>query len=75
MTETYAPSEKAAAQGLNDFLVFSSSAGAAFFSGALQHRFGWEAVNLGVLPVIAVGAAAALWLLAIRRRAVAAQAA
>lgn len=75
VTETYAPSEKAAAQGLNDFLVFSSSAGAAFFSGALQHRFGWEAVNLGVLPVIAVGAAAALWLLAIRRRAMAAQAA
>ena len=75
VTETYAPAEKAAAQGLNDFLVFSSSAAAAFFSGALQHRFGWEAVNLGVLPVIAVSAAATLWLAMVRRRGPATQAA
>lgn len=68
VTEAYAPSEKAAAQGLNDFLVFSSSAAAAFFSGALQHRFGWEAVNLGVLPAIAAAVAAALWLASIRAR-------
>jgi MFS family permease len=67
VTETYAPAEKAAAQGLNDFLVFSSSAAAAFLSGALQHRFGWEAVNFGVLPVIAISIAASLWLAAIRR--------
>lgn len=67
VTETYAPAEKAAAQGLNDFLVFSSSAAAAFLSGALQHRFGWEAVNLGVLPAIALSLAASLWLLWLRR--------
>ncbi|MSP48791.1 MAG: MFS transporter [Alphaproteobacteria bacterium] len=69
VTETYAPAERAAAQGLNDFLVFSSSAAAAFSSGALQHQFGWEAVNLGVLPVVAVSAAASLWLATIRKRA------
>ena len=57
---TYTPAEKAAAQGLNDLLVFSSSAAAAFLSGALQQRFGWEAVNLGVLPAIAISAAASL---------------
>jgi len=68
VTETYAPSEKAAAQGLHDLLVFSSSAAAAFLSGALQHRYGWEAVNLGVLPAIALSAAAALWLASIRRQ-------
>ncbi len=69
VTETYAPSEKAAAQGLNDFLVFSSSAAAAFLSGALQQWFGWEMVNLGVLPVIAVSVAASIWLASIQRRA------
>ncbi|MBM3534332.1 MAG: MFS transporter [Alphaproteobacteria bacterium] len=68
VTETYAPSEKAAAQGLHDLLVFSSSAGAAFLSGALQHGFGWEAVNYGVLPAIALSVAGALWLASIRRR-------
>ncbi len=75
VTETYTPAEKAAAQGLNDLLVFSSSAGAAFLSGALQQRFGWEAVNLGVLPAIAISAAASLWLASIRRRERAVQAA
>lgn len=73
VTETYAPSEKAAAQGLHDLLVFSSSAAAAFLSGALQHRFGWDAVNYGVLPAIALSAAAALWLASIRRRQAAGQ--
>jgi MFS family permease len=68
VTETYAPAEKAAAQVLHDLLVFSSSAAAAFLSGALQHRFGWDAVNLGVLPAIALSAAAALWLSSIRSR-------
>ena len=75
VTETYTPAEKAAAQGLNDLLVFSSSAAAAFLSGALQQRFGWEAVNLGVLPAIAISAAASLWLASIRRRERAVQAA
>ncbi len=75
VTETYTPPEKAAAQGLHDLLVFSSSAGAAFLSGALQQRFGWEVVNLGVLPGIAVSVAASLWLVSIRRREGAVQAA
>ncbi len=75
VTETYAPAEKAAAQGLHDLLVFSSSAGAAFLSGALQQRFGWEAVNFGVLPAVAISIAASLWLVSMRRRAGAVQAA
>jgi predicted MFS family arabinose efflux permease len=67
VTETYVPAEKAAAQGLNDFLVFSSSAAAAFLSGALQHRFGWDAVNLAVVPAIALSFGASVWLLWLRR--------
>ena len=67
VTETYSPSEKAGAQGLNDFLVFSSSAAAAFSSGALQHGLGWEAVNLGVLPAVGLSVAATLFLAWSRR--------
>ena len=75
VTEAYTLPEKAGAQGLHDLLVFSSSAGAAFLSGALQQRFGWEAVNFGVLPAIAVSVAAILWLVSVRRRTGAVQAA
>lgn len=67
VTETYTPSEKAGAQGLNDFLVFSSSAAAAFSSGALQHGLGWEAVNLMALPAVGVSVAATLFLAWSRR--------
>lgn len=62
LTETYRPAEKAKVQATNDFLVFGTTAVTALSSGALFHRFGWEALNLTiVLPVVAV-LAAALWL-------------
>ena len=61
LTEAYRPEERAKVQGLGDFLVFSASTLAAFSSGAVNHAFGWQAVNLGILPLaIAVGVAL-LW--------------
>jgi MFS family permease len=67
LTETYAESEKAKAQALNDFTVFTVITAASLSAGALQHLLGWRAVNLGVLPLIGTIAAALLWLK--RRRA------
>lgn len=65
LTESYAPEERAKAQGLNDSLVFGLVALATFSSGWLQSRFGWQAVNLaGVVPLAAV-IVGILWL---RRR-------
>jgi MFS family permease len=67
LTETHRPAEKAKTQALNDFLVFSTVTLAVLSSGQLQHRFGWQAVNLGVVPLILVTLAATAWL-ARRRR-------
>ncbi len=61
LTQAYRPEERAKVQGLGDFLVFSMSTLAAFASGAVNHNLGWQAVNLGILPLaIAVGLAL-LW--------------
>ena len=71
LTETYRIEEKAKTQALNDFLVFTTVTIASLSAGALQYNFGWQTVNLGVLPFIAVILAAVLWL-KLRRRAPAA---
>ena len=62
LTDTYRPEEKAKVQAINDLCVFSSSATAAFSAGALQHRFGWEIVNYGVVPLIVLALLGGLWL-------------
>jgi MFS family permease len=61
LTQAYRPEEKAKVQGLGDFLVFSSSTVAAFSSGALNHAYGWQTLNLSVLPLVAIVAMALLW--------------
>lgn len=70
LTETYTPAERAKIQGFNDFLVYGGVTVAAFSSGALHDFFGWQAVNYGLLPVVALALAAILWLKLRRRRAV-----
>jgi MFS family permease len=62
LTETYRESEKAKAQGLNDLAVFTCITAASLFAGALQHHFGWRAVNIGVIPLIVLITGALLWL-------------
>ncbi len=69
LTETYTEAEKAKAQGLNDFLVFAAITVASLSAGALQHYFGWRAVNFGVVPLIVLIAGAVIWLKAQRRSA------
>lgn len=61
LTEAYRPEEQTKVQALNDFLVFSTVAAASFSSGALQHTFGWAAVNGAIaLPMLAAFVVA-LW--------------
>jgi MFS family permease len=67
LTETYAPAEKAKTQAFNDFLVFSTVTVAVLSAGTLQHHLGWRAVNLGVVPLIAITLAAIAWLARMRR--------
>lgn len=56
------PTEQAKVQGLNDFLVFGLVAVASFASGALLDLYGWHAVQLAMIPGLALSAAALGWL-------------
>jgi len=67
LTETYAEAEKAKAQALNDFVVFTVITIASLSAGALQYQLGWRAVNLGVVPIIIVILVALLWLRKVRK--------
>ena len=67
LTETYAEAEKAKAQALNDFVVFTVITIASLSAGALQYQLGWRAVNLGVVPIIIVILGALLWLKRLHR--------
>lgn len=50
LTTTYRPSEASKVQGLNDFMVFGTVATASLSAGILQTKFGWDVVNMSVLP-------------------------
>jgi MFS family permease len=68
LTETYTPTEKAKTQGLNDAIVFTVMLVSSFSSGALVSAAGWERMNLGALPLIAIVTCAAIWLGWLRAR-------
>ena len=62
LTTTYRPSEKARAQGLNDFVVYSVISLTAVGSGGFHAWFGWQAINVGVTPFLVLAAALVVWL-------------
>ena len=62
LTETYRPNERAKTQAANDFTVFSIVSVAILSAGALQHHLGWEVVNIGALPMLAVILLSIIWL-------------
>ena len=49
------------AQAANDFIVFGTVAGTAFLSGALHAHAGWAALNLMLLPALAVALGLVGW--------------
>lgn len=54
LTKSYEPADKARVQGLNDLIVFSSAAAASLLSGYWHSIFGWEILNLLMIPGILV---------------------
>ncbi len=54
LTQTYEPAERFKVQAVNDFIIFTTVALASLSAGYLQHYFGWQMVNLGVLPLLGV---------------------
>jgi hypothetical protein len=67
VTEVHRPEERAKVQGLNEFLVFGTTATTSFLSGKTLVIGGWSIVNLITLPMIAVALGAVLWLMLYRR--------
>ena len=65
----YAPEEKDRAQGALNFFVFATLALSSFASGVLVTTRGWDLLNWGSLPLVAVIAGGLLWLAAVNRRA------
>jgi MFS family permease len=62
LTATYAPSEKAKAQALNDFIVFGTVSLTSLSSGAVQNTLGWATINMAVIPLLLLIVLANLWL-------------
>lgn len=54
LTEAYRPSERAKVQAAHDFLMYAAITVATFSSGSLLNNFGWQSVNLAVLPFLAI---------------------
>ncbi|MGV0908851.1 MFS transporter [Martelella sp. FOR1707] len=53
ITDCHTPEERGKVQGLNDFLVFGSTATASFLAGALVHiDNGWSMMNWLVFPAV-----------------------
>ncbi len=71
LTQSYRAAEKGKAQAANDLTIFLAGLLAALGAGALESALGWQALNLLLLPWLALAAAAILWL-GRRRMAVAA---
>ncbi len=64
LANTYPPSGKTRAQGLNSLFVYGANLLASFAAGALMAAYGWQTVNLASLPLLGL----ALALVALRRR-------
>jgi MFS family permease len=62
LTEAYAPSERAKAQGTNDFLIFATQAFSSLGAGLLVTSRGWSLVNYAALPAILAAGIAITWL-------------
>jgi len=66
LTETYAPAEKAKAQGLNEITIFAVQAISSFSSGFLVNAAGWNTLNYIALPLLVAAGVSLAWLRAKR---------
>lgn len=62
LTSTYAEAEKGPAQATNDMSIFVVGLICSFGAGGLLQVFGWQKMNLMLLPWLAAAALALIWL-------------
>ena len=76
LTGAHRPEERGRVQGMNDFAVFGLVGLASLASGGLMNCIGgdavagWKAVNLAMIPMLALAGSALIWLVLSRRRTV-----
>ncbi len=63
LTEVYRPSERAKAQGFNDFCIFLIMVASSFSSGFLLDRNGWELLNYVSSVLLVITGIALIWLM------------
>lgn len=68
LTRSYQAEEGAKVQALNEQLVFGAMALASIGAGVLVNTFGWESINMMVMPIVAIALALLAWADLRRRR-------
>lgn len=68
LTTTYAPVERGRAQATNDMTIFAVGLACSFGAAALLQVFGWQLLNVLLLPWLALAAGALVWLGVSHRR-------
>jgi MFS family permease len=61
LSTTYAPEERVRVQATHDFIVFGSVACTALTSGVIHTDFGWDVLNLTLLPPVIIALAVVGW--------------
>jgi predicted MFS family arabinose efflux permease len=62
LTGTYTPAEKSKAQAINDMSVSAIGMACSFSAGGLLAAFGWEHMNLLLLPWLVIAGLSLVWL-------------
>ena len=68
LTSTYTVAKKGRAQGANDMTVFAVGLFCSLGAAGLLKTFGWQTLNLLLLPWLATAMIALIWLGTMRRR-------
>jgi MFS family permease len=58
LSQSYRPSERAKTQAASEFTTFGCTALASLFAGQWLARFGWDAVNVAIFPLLGLAALA-----------------
>ncbi len=61
LAQSYRPSERARTQGAAEMLRYVATAAATLAAGPALDRFGWEALNAAMLPIVLMAAVMTWW--------------
>ena len=61
LAQSYRPNERAKTQGVAELMRYVATAAATLAAGPFLFAEGWAAVNIAILPVLALAAAMTLW--------------